>query len=160
ADVMMAFDHLRGIALDRHALNHIRIKGALCEKFVATMSPFGRTRRGDFTFSVSPIFLEQFLGTVLKHLDKFVSDQLALRFRVGHSLDKCKKTTPAVQLLQTTKKFLPKNPPHAFSPSRAQPPFINKTARELTPIRLGQERSGDRKINTATQAENDLLIAD
>ena len=71
----MTLDHLRGIALDRHALDHIRIKRALCEKSVATM----------FARAISSIFLEQLLGRMLKHFDEFIPDELSLGFRIGHS---------------------------------------------------------------------------
>ncbi len=61
---MMTLDHLRWIALDRDALDHVRIKCALCEKFVAAMS----------ARAVSSVFLEQLFSRVLKHLDELVAD--------------------------------------------------------------------------------------
>src|SRR4029077_5098669 len=76
ANVMMAFDHLRGIALDRYTLNHVRIKSSLRQEFVAAVSATGRIRRGEFALAIFLIFLEQFFGGVLKYFDEFIADQL------------------------------------------------------------------------------------
>jgi len=98
---MMTFDHLRGIALDRHALNHIRIKSSLRQEFVAAV-PAGRTagriRRGKFALAIFLIFLEQFLGGVLKYFDEFIADQLALGFRIGHSFEQREKAIAGVHI--------------------------------------------------------------
>src|SRR5207245_4039139 len=51
ADVVVGLDHLRGIASDRHALNHIRVQRALREKLVTAVFPM----------VVSAVLLEQFL---------------------------------------------------------------------------------------------------
>src|SRR5438477_11378899 len=88
ADVMMTFDHLRGIALDRYALNHIRIKSSLRQEFVAAV----------FAFAIALIFLEQLLGGMLKYFDEFIADQLALRFGIGHSFEQREKAIAGVHI--------------------------------------------------------------
>src|SRR4030095_1805355 len=149
ANVMMTFDHLRGIALDRHALNHIRIKSALREKFVAAvpaLCPAERSLRGEFALAMSLVFLEQFFGGVLKYFNEFIADQLSLRFRIGHSLEQPEKTIAGVHILQPHVKILAENPLYHFFFSRAEQTVIDKNARELIADRLVQERSGHCRI--------------
>src|SRR6266403_6070512 len=98
ADVMMTFDHLRGIALDRYALNHIRIKSSLRQEFVLAVSATRRIRRGEFVLTIFLIFLEQLLGGVLKYFDEFIADQLALRFGIGHSFEQREKAIAGVHI--------------------------------------------------------------
>src|SRR4030095_1738487 len=146
---MMTFDHLRGIALDRHALHHLRIKSALREKLVAAVSArctAGRTRRGEFALAISLVFFEQFFGGVLKYFNEFIADQLSLRFRIGHSLEQPEKTIAGVQLLQPHVKILAESPLYPFFFSRAEQTVIDKNARELIADRLVQERSGHCRI--------------
>src|SRR5436190_17317609 len=145
SDVMMAFDHLRGIALDRHALNHIRIKRALRQKFVAAPPACrraGRTRRGEFAVTVHLIFLEEFLGGMLKYFDEFIADQLSLRFGVGHSLEQFEKTITGVHIFQTHVKILAENALDDFFFSRAEQTVVYKNAGELVTDCPVQKRSG------------------
>src|SRR5436190_19036506 len=132
ADVMMTFDHLRGIALDRYALDYIRIKSSLRQEFVATV----------FAFAISLIFLQQFLGGVLKYFNEFIADQLALRFGIGHSFEQREKTIAGVHILQTHVKILAENSLHDFFFSRAEQTVVYKNAGELVTDCPVQKRSG------------------
>src|SRR4030095_801821 len=98
ADVVMALDHLRGIALDRNALNHVRVKSSLRQEFVAPVSATGWTRRGESVLAIFLISIEQLLGGVLKYFDEFIADQLALRFGIGHSFEQREKAIAGVYI--------------------------------------------------------------
>src|SRR5437763_5114541 len=132
ANVMVTFDDLRGIALDRYALNYIRIKSSLRQEFVATV----------FAFAIAVIFLQQFLGGVLKYFDEFIADQLALRFGIGHSFEQREKAIAGVHILQTHMKILAENALHDFFFSRAEQAVVYKNASELVADCLVQKRSG------------------
>ena len=70
ADVVMALDHVRGIAADRDALDHVGVKRALREKLDS------RRVRGRSTSRSS---VEQFLSRVFKYADEFVADNFSFR---------------------------------------------------------------------------------
>src|SRR5882724_2580980 len=128
---MMTLDHLRGIALDRHTLDHVRIQCALCEKFVAAMS----------ARAVSPVFLEQLFSRVLKHLDELVADSLSFALRVSHAFQQCKKTFARIHIFQTDMKIFTEDTLYNFFFARAQQTVIDKNAGELVADRLVQKRS-------------------
>src|SRR6266545_2783353 len=118
---MMTFDDLRGIALDRNALNHVRVKSALREKLVTSV----------LSLAISLILFEQFLGGVLKYFDEFIADQLALCFGVGHSFEQREKTIAGVHVLQAHVKILAENALHDFFLSHPEHPVIDKNAGQL-----------------------------
>ena len=74
----MTLDHLRGIAFDRHALDHVGIKRALREKLVAAV----------FARAIFAIFLKQFLSRVLKYFDEFVADDFSFLLGIGHAFER------------------------------------------------------------------------
>src|SRR6266567_1306014 len=133
ADVVMALDYLRGIASDRYTLNHIRIEGALREKFITTVFPI----------AVSSVLLEQFLGRVLKYFNELVADQFSLRFGIGHAFKQRKKTFAGVHVFQTHMEILAENALHNFFLARAKQSVVHKNTGELVADRLVQQRSGD-----------------
>ena len=105
---MMTLDHLRRIALDRDAFDHVRIKCALGEKLVAAMSA-----------TVFSVFFEQLPSRVLKHLDKLVADSLSFGFRIGHPLQQRKKTFARIHIFQTHMKIFSENALDDFFFARA-----------------------------------------
>src|SRR5216117_1223026 len=150
ADVVMALDYLRGIAPDRYALNHVRVEGALREKFVTAVFPI----------AVSPVFLEQFLGSVLKYFNEFVADHFSLGFGIGHAFEQREETIASVYVFQTHMKILAENALHNFFLARAEQSIVHKNTGELVADRLVQQRSSHCRINAAAQSEHDLLISD
>ena len=58
----------------------------------------GRIRRGEFALTVPLIFLEQFLGRVLKYFDEFIANQLSFRFGIGYSFEQREKTITGVHV--------------------------------------------------------------
>src|SRR5882762_4322168 len=109
-DVVMTLNYLRGVAPDRYAFNHIRVERALREKFVTAVFPI----------VVSPVFLEQFLGGVLKYFDEFVADQLSFRFGIGHAFEQREETIAGVHVFQTHMEILAENALHNFFLTRAE----------------------------------------
>ena len=75
ADVVVALDHMRGISADRHALDHVRIKGALGKEMIAAM----------IARSAGGVFGQQLLGRMLEYFHEFAPDDLPFLFRVGHA---------------------------------------------------------------------------
>src|SRR6266516_4275647 len=128
----MALDHLGGIPLDRYALNDIRVESALREKFVTAVFPI----------AVSPVFLEQFLGRVLKYFNKFVADQFSLDFRIGHVFEQREETIAGVHVFQTHMKILAENSLHNFLLARAEQSVVHKNTGELVADCLVEKRSG------------------
>src|SRR5437016_13946845 len=128
----MALDHLGGIPLDRYALNHVRVEGALREKFVTAVFPI----------AVSPVFLEQFLGSVLKYFNEFVADHFSLGFGIGHAFEQREETIASVYVFQTHMKILAENALHNFLLARTEQAVVHKNAGELLTYCLAQKRSG------------------
>src|SRR5207237_10332984 len=102
----MTLNHLRGIPIDRHALDHVRIKRALGEKFVTAVSATGRIRCGEFTRAFPAILLEQFLGRLLKYLDEFVADDFTFGFWISHAFEQREETLTRIHVFQTHMKIL------------------------------------------------------
>src|SRR4029077_4997848 len=107
------------------------------------MSGTGLTRRGGFALAVFLIFLQQFLGGVLKYFDEFIADHLSLLFGVGHSFEQREKTIAGVYIFQAHVKILAENALHDFFLSRPEQPVIDKNAGKLVADCLVQKRSGD-----------------
>src|ERR1700719_2304071 len=99
ADVVMALDYLRGIAADGNAFDHVGIKCALREKFVAAA----------FVSSIMLIFGEQFFRRVLKHFNKLVADNFPFLLGIGHAAQFRKETLAGLDILQTHMKIFTKN---------------------------------------------------
>src|SRR5947199_5671831 len=100
----MALDHLGGIPLDRYALNHIRVEGALREKFVTAVFPI----------AVSPVFLEQFLGCVLKYFNELVADNFAFLLWISDAAQFRQKPLRSVHIFELDMKILAENALHNF----------------------------------------------
>ena len=156
----MTFDHLRRIALDRNALDHIRVKGALREKFVTAVSATGQTRCGEFARAVLAVFFEQFPGRVLKYFNEFAADDLAFLLRIGHAFECAQESFAGVHIFEAHAKIFAKDALHHFLLARAEQPVINEDAGELVADRLVQKRGGDGRIDAAAQTEHDFFITD
>src|SRR5438067_13396298 len=117
----MSIDDLCWIASDRDALNDVRVKRPLSEKFVATV----------FAGFVLPILLKQFLGRVLEHLDELVADQFSFGFWIGHSFKQREKTLAGVDIFQSYVEILAENTLHDFFLTRAQQSIVDEDACEL-----------------------------
>src|SRR5437764_14983400 len=106
----MSLDDLCWIASDRDALNDVRVKRPLSEKFVATVvAGFGL-----------PILLKQFLGRVLEHLDELVADQFSFGFWIGHSFKQREKTLAGGDVFYSYGELLDENTLPDFSLQLAQ----------------------------------------
>src|SRR5206468_12458213 len=145
----MSLDDLCWIASDRDALDHVRVKRSLSEKFVATV----------FAALVLSILLKQFLGRVLEHFDELVADQFSFSFWIGHSYKQREKTLAGVHVIQPYMGILAENTLHDFFLARAKQPIVYKNACELVTDGFVQQRSRYCRIDAAAQAEHDLLIA-
>src|SRR6266480_2771695 len=121
ADVVMTLDHLRGIAPDRYALDYVRVKRSLREKLVTAVSARG----------VSPVFLEQVLGRLLKYVDELVADQLSLGFGIGHAFEQRQETFAGVHVFQTHMEILAENALHDFFLARAKQSVVHKNTSKL-----------------------------
>src|SRR5213592_2300847 len=132
ADVVMALDYLRWIAPDRYALNHIRVEGALREKFVTAVFPI----------AVSPVFLEQFLGCVLKYFNELVADNFAFLLRISDAAQFRQKPLRSVDIFELDMKILAENALHNFFLARAEQSVIYENTGELVTDCLVQKRSG------------------
>src|SRR6266496_3785331 len=157
----MALDYLRRIALDRYALDHIRIKRALSKKLITAVSATPESFRGcgEFARTVPLVFFEQLLGRMLKHFDEFIADQLSFRFRVAYAFEQIEKALACVHVLQTDVKIFAENALHDFFFTRAQQSVIHENTGKLVADCFVQQRSGHGRINPAAQTEHDLLIA-
>ncbi len=133
ADVVMALDHLRRIALDRDTLDHIWIKRALREKFVTAV----------FARAVSTIFFKQFLGRVLKYFNEFVADDLAFLFRIGYAFERAEEALAGIDIFQSHAEIFAKNALHHFFLARTEQPVVDEDAGELVADGLVQKRGGD-----------------
>src|SRR6266542_6869030 len=140
----MALDYLRRIALDRYALDHIRIKRALSKKLITAVSATPESFRGcgEFARTVPLVFFEQLLGRMLKHFDEFIADQLSFRLRVGYAFEQREKEFARVHVFQTYMEIFAENPLHDFFLARAQQPVIHENTGKLVADCFVQQRGG------------------
>src|SRR4029077_20583663 len=124
ADVMMTLDHLGGIAPDGNAFDHIGIKCALREKFVADV----------FVGAIMSIFGEQFFRCVLKYFNKLVADNFPFLFGIGHAAQFRKETLAGIDILQTHMKILPENALHISSSRARNNPLFTKMQVSRSPM--------------------------
>ena len=129
----MTLNHLRGIPIDRHALDHVRIKRALGEKFVTAV----------FTRAFPAIFLEQFLGRLLKYPNEFVADDFSFGFWIGHAFEQREETLTRIHVFQTHMEIFAENALHDFFLARAQQTIVHKDTCKLVADRLVQKRRGN-----------------
>ena len=130
-DVVMRLDHLRRIAADGNAFDHVRIKRPLREKLVAAMSATGWTRRGEFVGAVLSIFREQFLSRVLKDFDELVADDFAFLLGIGHAAELGKKALGSIDILETDVKIFAEDALHDFFLARAEQSVVDENTGEL-----------------------------
>ena len=126
----MTLNHLRGIPPDRHALDHVRIKRALGEKFVTAV----------FTRAFPAIFLEQFLGRLLKYPNEFVADDFSFGFWIGHAFEQREETLTRIHVFQTHMEIFAENALHDFFLARAQQTIVHKDTCKLVADRPVQKR--------------------
>ena len=131
ADVVMALDHLRRIAADGDALDHVGIKRALREKLVTRCwSPAIRCRSSASNSSVA----------CLKDSDEFVADDLSFLLRIGDAASFRQETLGGVDVFQSDVKIFAENALHHFFLARAEQSVVDEDAGELVADRLVQER--------------------
>ena len=130
----MRLDHLRRVAADGNAFDHVGIKRALGEKLVAAV----------FVGAVLFVFGEQFLGRVLKHFDELVADDFSFRLRIGHAAQFGKKAFRRVHIFETDVKIFAEDALHHFFLAVAQQSVVDEDAGELVADGLVQKRGHDR----------------
>jgi hypothetical protein len=131
SDVVVAFDHLRGIALDGYTLNHIRIKSALREKSELQIADCGL--RCEFTGKL--------VHSILKDTDEFSPDDFAFLLRVSYPPQFREKPFRCVDVFEFDVEILPEYALHDFFLSRAEQSVIDENAGKLISDRFVQERS-------------------
>src|SRR5438067_13696209 len=107
---MVTLDYLCGVSLDRHALNDVWIKSALGEKLVTAV----------LARAIFAVFIEQLLGRVLKHFDKFVANDFPFCFGIGHTFEQREETFARVHIFQTHMKIIAENALDNFFFARAK----------------------------------------
>ncbi|MPN21090.1 hypothetical protein SDC9_168469 [bioreactor metagenome] len=133
---MVALDHGRRVACNRHGLDHIGIKRALREKLG---SP------GAF-------------GGLVKDFDEGASNDLALAFGVSHAFEALEEKARGILILQLNAEMAFEHLTHHIGFTSAQHAVVDENAGELVADRFVQQRGGDTGIDSAAQAQDDTFI--
>ena len=96
-----------------------------------------------FARAVPAIFLEQFLGRVLKDLDEFIADTLPFGFGIGHPFEQREKAFARIHVFQTHVKIFAENTLHDFFFARAQQSIVHENTGKLVADCFVQERGSD-----------------
>jgi len=136
----MTLDYGCRIAGDRNALDHVRVKRSLREKFVTAV----------LARLVLSIFDQKFFGRMLKHSNEFVPDNFSFLFRIGHAFERGQEPLGRVDIFQADVKIFAKDALNDFLLTRAEQAVVHKNAGELIADRFVEQRGGDGRIDAAT----------
>jgi len=109
AHVVVALDHRRRVAANRHRLDHIRVERPLGQK----------------------PGLARAAGRVLENLDEGLANDLALPFGVGHALEPAQKQPRGVLVLQFDPEVTPEHLAHHLRLPPPQHAIVDEDAGEL-----------------------------
>ena len=138
AHVVVALDHVGGIAVDRDALDDVGVRGALRE----------------------PLDVRDGAGGVGEDLDELVPDRLALRLRLLDAGELVEEAVGRVHEAEVHLEIVAEELLHARGLVLAQQAVVDEDAGELRAEGLVQQRGGDRGVHPAGEAEDDVLATD
>src|SRR6266513_1692716 len=117
----MTLDHGGRISADCNALDHVRVKRSLGEKFVAAM----------FARLVFSVLRQQFFSRMLKHGNELVPDDFSFLLRIGYAFERGQKTLARIDVFQTNMKIFAEYALNNFFLARAEQSVVHKNAGEL-----------------------------
>ena len=135
--VVVRLDGVRFAGFSAGRLDDVRIDRALSQ-------PFG---------------IDQFLGFGVEHFNKLATDDLALLLRVAHTLEVAKELLGCIDMHYLDTQTAGEGFHDLLGFVESQQTIVDKDTGELIANRAMDQRSGDRRINTARQPQNNFFVA-
>ena len=142
ADVVVALDRDRLLALGAARLDHVRIDGALRQ-------PLGALRAGAGELG----------GLLLEHRDELAADDLALGLGVAHAGQLAEEQLAGIDADHLGVQLADEHVHHHVAFVQPQQAVVDEDAGQLVADGAMDQRRGHRRIDAARQAEDHLLVA-
>ena len=137
ADVVVALDGGRLLALGAARLDHVGVDGALRQ----------------------PLGAGALAGLALEHLDELAADDLALGLGVGHTSQVAHELLATIDVNHSRVQAPLEHGHHLLGLVEAQQTVVDEDAGELVADGAVDERRSHARVDTATQAEDHLVAA-
>jgi hypothetical protein len=137
AYVVMGFNRFFAFAL-LNTFKNVGVDGTLCEEGNAV----------------------ELTSFVREYVDEFLTDDLALAFRIGNACEKVEETVGCVDIDQVSVELVAEKFNNCFAFVFAHEAVVNVYANELLADRLQKKSGNDGRVNTAGKREQNLLVAD